>query len=109
MIQVAWTGKHGRVRRDHQSLPKFVRQAQSLWPDRTLSQQMKKIAIREAKRTNVAYRPYAIDASETSRSLEKNLDLTREVMPYLADLMDELTDQDAMDVDDTSGKGLENR
>jgi proteasome component ECM29 len=100
-----WEGKEEIIK----VYPKFVRQAQSFGADSPTSQQMKKIAIREAKRTNVEYRPHAIEALGEFAMARKDLDLTQEVVPYLADTLDELTDQDAMDVDDTSGKSFNNR
>lgn len=100
-----WEGKEEIVK----VYPKFVRQAQSLASDSEITQQMKKLAIREAKRTNVEYRPHAIEALGEFAIARKDLDLTKEVVPYLADTLSELTDQDAMDVDETSGKSFNNR
>lgn len=100
-----WAGKEKII----EVYPKFVQQAQSLWNDGKVSQQMKKIAIREAKRTNIAYRPYAIESLGDFAFVRKDLDLTVEMVPYLADTLNELTDEDAMDVDETSGKTFENR
>ncbi|KAJ9604971.1 proteasome component M29 [Cladophialophora chaetospira] len=95
-----WDGKEEIIK----MYPKFAQQAQSLWSEAKTSQQMKKIAVREAKRTNFAYRPHAIEALGDFAISRKDLDFTAEVVPYLADLMDELTDQDAMDVDEAKGK-----
>jgi len=100
-----WDGKEEVVK----VYPKFVRQAQSLWPDVKISQQMKKIAIREAKRTNAGYRPPAIAALGEFALARKDLDLTEDIIPNLVDVLDELTDQDAMDIDDASGKATDNR
>ncbi|KIX07081.1 uncharacterized protein Z518_05058 [Rhinocladiella mackenziei CBS 650.93] len=99
-----WDGKEEIIK----MYPKFVRQAEGLWSNSQTSQQMRKIAIREAKRTNAAYRPHAIKALGEFAVIRKDLDLTLELVPYLASLMDDLTDQDAMDVDETSGKPLSN-
>ncbi|EXJ79208.1 hypothetical protein A1O3_08709 [Capronia epimyces CBS 606.96] len=100
-----WDGKEEVIK----VYPKFVKQARPLWADSKTTQQMKKIAVREAKRTNVTYRPNAIDALGEFAVVRDDLDLTHEVIPYLADLMDELTDEDAMDVDEASGKSFEKR
>ncbi|OAP62189.1 hypothetical protein AYL99_04392 [Fonsecaea erecta] len=100
-----WDGKEEIVK----VYPKFVREARSLWTSGQISQQMKKIAIREAKRTNVDYRPHAIEALGEFAVARKDLDLSHEVLPYLVELMDELTDQDAMEVDEANGKPLKNR
>ncbi len=100
-----WDGKEEIIK----VYPKFAKQAQSLWSDSKTSQQMKKIAVREAKRTNVAYRPHAIEALGDFAVARKDLDLSMEIVPYLADLMGELTDQDAMDVDEAGGKQPKSR
>jgi proteasome component ECM29 len=100
-----WDGKEEIIK----VYPKFARQAQSLWGDSKASQQMRKIAIREAKRTNVMYRPDAIEALGDFAVARKDLDLTMEMMPYLDELMVELTDPNAMDVDEASGKPHKNR
>ncbi|KAK5341475.1 proteasome component M29 [Exophiala xenobiotica] len=100
-----WAGKEEIIK----VYPKFVQQAQPLWSDGKASQQMKKIAIREAKRTNIAYRPYAIESLGDFAVVRKDLDLTVEMVPYLADTLNELTDDDAMNVDETNGKTFENR
>ncbi|KIW30103.1 uncharacterized protein PV07_05877 [Cladophialophora immunda] len=100
-----WDGKEEIVK----VYPKFVREAQPLWSNGQTTQQMKKIAIREAKRTNIGYRPHAIEALGEFAVARKDLDLSHELLPFLAELMDELTDQDAMEVDETNGKPLKNR
>ncbi len=100
-----WDGKEEIIK----VYPKFVRQAQSLWPDSKTSQQMEKIAIREAKRVNVAYRPSAIDSLGEFAVARKDLDLTLEMVPFLAQVLDEVTDKDTMDIDEPSGKAFGNR
>ena len=110
MVQTAldgktWDGKEEIIK----VYPKFVRQAQSLWLESRTNQQMKKIAIREAKRTNATYRPSGIEALGDFAVARKDLDLALEIVPYLAELMDELTDEDAMEVDGNNGKPLEHR
>jgi proteasome component ECM29 len=110
MIQTAldgktWEGKERVIK----IYPKFVRQARSLCSDSKVSQQMKKIILREAKRTNPAYQPYAIEALGEFVAARGDLDLTEEVVPYLVDLMGEISDKDAMDVDEANGKAFETR
>ena len=95
-----WDGKEEIIK----VFPKFARQAQSLRAHATTKQQMKKIAVREAKRTNVGYRPYAIEALGEFAIAQKDVDLSVEMIPYLVELTEELTDQDAMDVDEAGGK-----
>ncbi|KAL2427107.1 Proteasome component ECM29 [Exophiala dermatitidis] len=99
-----WDGKEEVIK----VYPKFVKQARSLWSETT--QQMKKVAIREAKRTNIKYRPYAIDALGEFAAVREDLDITQEVVPYLAELLNELTDADAMEVDEEAiGRYFTNR
>ncbi|KAL2427097.1 Proteasome component ECM29 [Exophiala dermatitidis] len=100
-----WDGKEEVIK----EYPKFVKQARSLWPETT--QQMKKVAIREAKRTNIKYRPYAIDALGEFAAVREDLDLTQEVVSYLAELVvNELTDADAMEIDEeAAGRSFTNR
>ncbi|KAI1614467.1 proteasome stabiliser-domain-containing protein [Exophiala viscosa] len=100
-----WEGKEDIIK----VYPKFVRQAQVLWSDNKVSQQMRKIAIREAKRTNVSYRPHAIGSLGEFADVRKDMDLTGDLIPYLSDTLDEVTDEDAMDVDGANGKTFEKR
>ncbi|KIW17715.1 hypothetical protein PV08_04910 [Exophiala spinifera] len=100
-----WAGKEEIIK----TYPKFVEQAQCIWSDKSVSQQMRKIAVREAKRTNVSYRPHAIESLGEFALVRKDLDLSQDIVPYLADILDELTDKDAMEVDETSGKTFENK
>jgi proteasome component ECM29 len=100
-----WNGKEEIIK----VYPKFVRQARSLRSDSKSSQLMKQIAIREAKRTNTAYRPSAIEALGEFVLARVDLDLNNEIMPYLVELVDELTDKDAMDVDGTDKQRLDTR
>jgi len=94
-----WEGKEKVI----VAFPTFVRHAKSLWADDPTSRQMKSLAVREAKRTNVAYRPHAISALGEFALVRKDLDLSAEVIPYLTDLMDDLTGTDAMDLDAREG------
>ncbi|KIV95343.1 hypothetical protein PV10_03010 [Exophiala mesophila] len=100
-----WEGKEEVI----EVYPKFVRQAGSLREDVKVTQQMKKVALREAKRTNAGYRPHAIKALGEFVMARKDIDMTDEVVPYLVELMDELTDKDAMDIDESGGKGFDKR
>lgn len=100
-----WTGKEEVIK----VYPKFVEQARSIWSDSGVSQQMRKIAIREARRTNVAYRPHAIESLGEFAAVRNDLDLSQDIVPYLADTLDELTDKDAMEVDEPSGKTFKNK
>ncbi|KIV78326.1 hypothetical protein PV11_10053 [Exophiala sideris] len=100
-----WEGKEEIIK----VYPKFVRQAQVLWSDDKVNQQMRKIAIREAKRTNVSYRPHALEALGEFADVRKDMDLTGDMIPYLSDTLDEVTDKDAMDIDGSNGKTFEKK
>lgn len=99
-----WEGKEEIIK----VYPKFVRQAQALWGDDKASQQMRKIAVREAKRTNITYRPHAIESLGEFAVVRGDMDLT-DLIPYLAETLNEVTDKDGMDVDEANGKTFEKR
>jgi len=89
-----WDGKDKVV----EAFPRFVRRAQAIWPDK--SKQMQTIAIREAKRTNVSYRPHAMTALAEFAKIRLDLDISREVVPFLVELVGNLVDDaDGMDLD----------
>ncbi|KAK5943714.1 proteasome component M29 [Knufia obscura] len=95
-----WDGKEKVV----EAFPPFVKRARAIWPDK--SKQMQTIAIREAKRTNLSYRPHAISALAEFANIRLDLDISRDVMPFLIELVESLIDDtDAMDVDGASAKG----
>ena len=90
-----WDGKEKVVA----SYPKFVKHASVLHTDVKLTKQMKQIAIREANRTNVLYRRHAIEALGAFAEARSDLDMSGEVVPMLGSMLDDLTSDDAMDVD----------
>lgn len=90
-----WEGKDKVVA----CFPKFIKHASVLRSDDGITKQMKQIALREARRTNLAYRRHAIEALGVFAEARRDLDLSTEVIPMLRNLMDELTSEDAMDVD----------
>ena len=99
-----WEGKEKVIL----AYPKFVAKVQCLWPSK--GKEIKKIALREARRTNVAYRPHAIEALGEYALLWKGLDasITAEAMSILTTLVEELTADDAedhMEVDGGEGSG----
>jgi len=95
-----WDGKDQVV----EAFPRFVKRAQAIWPDQ--SKQMQTIAIREAKRTNVTYRPHAMTALAEFARIRQDLDISREVVPFVVELVESLVDDaDAMDLD---GMGTHN-
>ena len=90
-----WDGKEKVVA----SFPSFVKHASLLHTDVKVTKQMKLIAVREAKRTNVGYRRHGIEALGAFAEARPDLDLSAEVVPILSSLMEDLTNEDAMDVD----------
>lgn len=100
-----WEGKEKVVL----AFPKFVAKSRCLWQSR--GSEIKKIALREARRTNVAYRPHSVEALGEFAVVWKGLDasITTEAMSILTTLVEELTADDAedhMEVDggEVSGK-----
>lgn len=85
-----------------ESYPRFVEKADALWRnDSQVAAQMKKIAIREAKRNNDAYRVHAFKCLWQFAKARDDLDMLEEiagiVTPHLDTYKDE--DENAMDVD----------
>lgn len=89
-----WDGKEKVV----VAFPKFVKRAEVIWPDAT--KQMKTIIMREAKRTNSAYRPHALAALAEYAKVRTDLDMSAEVVPFLVDTVEALLDTDEMDLDE---------
>lgn len=89
-----WEGKEKVVL----ALPKFV--PPSLGSK--IVEQMAKIAIREAKRKNVNYRPHAIVALGDFAKSRTDASLAAQIVPVLQEILEEITDVDAMDVDSES-------
>lgn len=85
--------------------PGFVRASKALWAeDGALAAQLRKVAVREAKRNNDAYRPHAFKCLWKVAAVRDDLYLLGEIVeivePYL---VVEEEDQDAMDVDQPKG------
>ncbi len=92
-----WEGKEKVV----VAFPKFVKMAKCFWVDDRKWNQMKSIALREARRTNAAYRPHAITALGDFAETRKDLDLTGDILPLVAHTVEEVLaeEEDRMDVD----------
>ena len=90
-----WDGKEKVLN----SYPIFIKYASALQSDAEVNKQMKQIALREAKRTNFAYRRNAINALGAFAEARWDLDIAKEVVPMLRNLLEDLTNEDAMDVD----------
>jgi proteasome component ECM29 len=100
-----WEGKEKVIL----AFPKFVAKSRSLWPSR--GKEIKKMTLREARRTNTTYRPHAIEALGAFVQLWKGLDasIMQEAMSILTSVVEQLTADDAedhMEVDggEASGK-----
>ena len=91
----AWEGKEKVIA----AYPRFVKAASCLWTEK--STMMKVIALREARRTNVTYRPYAVEALGEVARVREDLNLATDTVELVKDLVDELAmdKQDAMQID----------
>ncbi|KAI0876007.1 ECM29 protein [Hypoxylon argillaceum] len=66
--------------------PLFISHGKKLWEgDLAISAQTKKIAIREAKRNNEEYRPYAFEALAGYAAAREDLDMHAEVMAVVSE------------------------
>lgn len=82
------------------SYPKFVEKGASLWRnDGQIAAQMKKIAIREAKRNNDEYRVHAFECLWKFAKARDDVDMLEEIAEIATPHLDELKDEDKMDVD----------
>jgi proteasome component ECM29 len=83
---------------------KFTKATKAVWEkDPILAAQMQKIAIREAKRNNDAYRSHAFASLGEYSDARTDLDMFDEVHGIIASKLQELTDEDKMDTtDDTN-------
>jgi proteasome component ECM29 len=82
-----------------ESFPKFVEKGHELWKDDKIAAQMKKIAIREAKRNNDEYRVHAFACLWKFAEAREDLDMLQEIADIVKPYMDEHMDEDKMDVD----------
>lgn len=80
--------------------PKFVKRGKPLWAeDKQIAAQMKKIAVREAKRNNEEYRPHAFRCLWQFSAAREDLDMLHEIADIVTPYLDELRDVDKMEVD----------
>ena len=83
-----------------ESYPHFVGKGAALWKNNAqISAQMKKIAIREAKRNNEQYRVHAFKCLWRFAKARDDLDMLQEIADIVTPHMDEFKDEDKMDVD----------
>jgi proteasome component ECM29 len=77
---------------------KFTKSGKALWEkDAAIAAQTKKIAIREAKRNNEAYRPHAFTTLGEYAEARTSIDMFSEVYSIVAPHLEELTDEAKMD------------
>ncbi|KAJ1331018.1 proteasome component ECM29 [Microdochium nivale] len=68
--------------------PLFVRHGRKFWAsDKSAATQTKKIAIREAKRNNEEYRPFAFEALGEFASARDDLDMYKEVVALVSEFL----------------------
>jgi proteasome component ECM29 len=80
---------------------KFTKAGKSFWEkEHGVATQMKKIAIREAKRNNEAYRPHAFTSLGEFSEARTDIDLFDEVFSIIGPTLVELTNEDKMDTTD---------
>jgi proteasome component ECM29 len=85
---------------------KFTSSGKSLWREEpSIAAQMKKIAIREAKRNNDAYRSYAIDSLGEYSEARSDIDMFEEIHGIIAPILEELCSDDKMDISDDTPNG----
>lgn len=83
-----------------ESYPKFVEKGHALWTnDGQVAAQMKKVAIREAKRNNEEYRVHAFRCLWQFSKARDDLDMLDEISSIVTPFLDELKDEDKMEVD----------
>jgi len=77
---------------------KFTKSSKLLWEkEAAIATQMKKIIIREAKRTNEAYRPHAFSSLGEYAEARTDIDMFDEVLSIVKPVLTDLTDEDKMD------------
>lgn len=90
-----------------ESYPKFVEKGQSFWNgDEQVAAQMKKIAIREAKRNNNDYRPHAFRCLWKFAEARADLDMLSDICDIVTPYLDEMTEESKMDVDSNEDLGI---
>ncbi|KAF2206012.1 ARM repeat-containing protein [Delitschia confertaspora ATCC 74209] len=84
---------------------RFVERGKSFWNEnKAVAKQIEKVAVREAKRQNMVYRPFALDALAKVTHAMKDLELSQTVENIVEGILDELIpsegdDGEKMDVD----------
>lgn len=80
---------------------KFTKAGKSLWSVETsIAAQMKKIAIREAKRNNDDYRPHAFTSIGEYSEARTDIDMFDDVHNIVAPILEDFNSEDKMDTSD---------
>lgn len=93
--------------------PDFVSKSKVIWQkDASFGEQLKKIAVREAKRNNNEYRPHAFRCLWKFAAAREDLTMLPTISEIVTPYLDMTEDEDAMDVDDKANannkaKGLD--
>ncbi|CAL5867715.1 uncharacterized protein PFLUO_LOCUS1934 [Penicillium psychrofluorescens] len=103
-----WEGKEVVLK----ALVKFASQAQKLWQEKAeLRDLMKTIAVREAKRTNAAYRPHGLRALGEIARARPEVDFMPDALTIVPPVVEEVVaDDDAndkMEIDSGAGSGVD--
>jgi proteasome component ECM29 len=90
-----WDGKEAVV----DSLPKFVKKTQTLWESK--GEQLEKIALREAKRINPAYRIHSISSLGEMAKIRGDVGFAQRVLEAMEEVVEGLLDsaEDRMEID----------
>ncbi|KAH8648910.1 proteasome stabiliser-domain-containing protein [Tricladium varicosporioides] len=84
---------------------KFANAGKSFWEQESgVAVQMKKIAIREAKRNNDAYRPYSFASLGEYAELRTDIDMFDEVCKVITPMLEDAISEDKMDTSDDKDK-----
>jgi proteasome component ECM29 len=85
---------------------RFTKESKSLWGEESsIAAQMKKIAIREAKRNNDAYRAHAFASLGEYSEARSDIDMFDEVYNIINPILEELLSNDKMDTTDDTASG----
>ncbi|KAH6709539.1 proteasome stabiliser-domain-containing protein [Leptodontidium sp. MPI-SDFR-AT-0119] len=85
---------------------KFTKSGKLFWSaEPTIAAQMKKIAIREAKRNNDTYRPHAFSSLGEYSEARIDIDMFDDVYNVVAPILEDFNNEDKMDTSDDTKDG----
>jgi proteasome component ECM29 len=83
------------------ALVKICKDGRALWQENSaIAAQMKKIAIREAKRNNDAYRPHAFKSLGEYAAIRTDTDMFEDVYGIISSYIEDVINEDKMDTSD---------